>query len=98
MQYILATALAITGCLSVIAVIPQLLQLLKIKRSDEFSLISWTTWLIYQVVSVLYTISIKVWVYAAINILWVLFYATMVYLIIKYRVKTKRKSKPKFRK
>jgi len=98
MQIILATALAVTGCLSVIAAVPQLLQLLKIKHSDGFSLISWSTWLMYQVVAVLYTMSIKAWVYFVINLLWVAFYTTMVYLIIKYHVKSKRKARVKRKK
>ena len=93
MQYELAVALAITGTISVLAAIPQLLQLYKVKRSDEFSAFSWTIWLIYQLVALAYTISINKPVYIAINGLWVIFYSVMVGLIFVYRLPSKRKSK-----
>ena len=47
MQTYLAVALAITGFISVIATLPQLFQLLRLKHSDQFNIFSWTIWLIY---------------------------------------------------
>ena len=85
MHNVLAILLLIGGLASVLASIPQLIKLLKIKQSDEFNIFSWVIWLLYQVIAVAYTLDIKAYVYAVINLLWVLFYLTMVILILRYR-------------
>jgi len=77
--------LVICGMISVIATIPQLLKLIKLKHSTEFNLFSWIVWLIYQTVSVAYSWRIKAYLYVVINSLWVGFYLVMVILIIRYR-------------
>lgn len=82
---LLATLLLFFGLIAVVAAIPQLLTLLKLKKSEEFSLSTWIIWLCYQSISVLYSIQINAYAYVAINSLWTLFYLCMVFLIIKYR-------------
>ena len=92
MQDILSIALAVTGGLAVFAAIPQLIQMIKVKSSDEFSIFSWSIWLLYQLVALAYTMSINELVYVAINGLWVIFYSAMVWLILRYRFISLRKN------
>jgi uncharacterized protein with PQ loop repeat len=73
------------GTISVLAAIPQLITLIRIKKSDQFNLFSWTIWLGYQVVSSIYSYAVHAYVYLTVSILWTLFYATMVLLILKFR-------------
>jgi uncharacterized protein with PQ loop repeat len=84
MTNILALLLLVTGFISVVAAVPQLIKLLKVKRSDELSLFSWVAWLLYQVVSLLYSVAVQKYVYTFVNSLWVAFYLVMVILIVKY--------------
>lgn len=81
----LSFILLVSGTASVIAALPQLGKLLRIKTAKEFSLFSWVVWLIYQSISVAYSIQIHAYAYVVINALWTAFYITMVLLIIKYR-------------
>lgn len=85
MNNTLTLLLLITGSISVIATIPQIVKLIKTKQSEELSLISWTIWLMYQTVSFLYSIQIKSIAYTIINGVWICFYVLMVVLIIRYR-------------
>jgi len=87
MENLLATLLLFFGSLSVLAAVPQLIKLVKIKNSDEFSQLTWIVWLSYQIVAVLYTLEIEAYAYVLINSLWTLFYLIMVILIYKYRPK-----------
>ncbi|MDB5161797.1 MAG: hypothetical protein JWM52_305 [Candidatus Saccharibacteria bacterium] len=81
----LAILLLVTGSASVVAAIPQLIKLIKLKHSDEFSLVSWVVWCIYQVVSLIYAFYIHSLPYVFINALWVVFYFAMIILIIRYK-------------
>ena len=85
MQSFLATMLVIGGLAAVVATIPQALKVIRLKRSDELNLASWVIWLLYQVISVVYSYSIGAYLYVALNTLWGIFYGVMVVLIIKYR-------------
>jgi len=85
MHNLLALLLLLGGLASVIAAIPQLLKLIKLKHSTEFNLFSWSIWFCYQAISVAYSLNIKAYVYAVINSLWTAFYLAMIILIIKYR-------------
>jgi len=85
---ILAILLVTFGFVSVIAAIPQLIKLLKLKSSREFSLPTWIIWFCYQFISVLYSFEIKAYAYALINSLWTLFYFIMIILIFKYSKKS----------
>lgn len=77
--YMLATAVAIS------AGIPQLRKLMLTKQSDEFSLTTWVIWLVAQLMSLLYALTVKDKLYAVVCTLWAAFYVVMVVLIIKYR-------------
>jgi uncharacterized protein with PQ loop repeat len=89
----LPALLLITGTASILATLPQLTRLIKLKRSGEFSIISWIVWLIYQIVTLAYAISLGVRAYEIINSLWVIFYLTMVVLILRYRSGTSSRAK-----
>lgn len=77
--------LVILGTFSVIAAVPQLITLLKRRKSDQFNLFSWFIWLAYQATSCVYSYSIKADAYLFINILWTIFYLVMVVTILKFR-------------
>ena len=73
------------GTFSVVAAVPQLITLLKRRKSDQFNLFSWLIWLSYQVASCVYSYSIRAYAYLFINVLWTIFYAVMVTTILKFR-------------
>ena len=77
--YIVGAVIAIS------ASIPQVIKLLRTKRSDEFQLSTWVTWSATQATSLLYVISLGNTHMIATNIAWVSFYAVMAYLIYRYR-------------
>ena len=88
----LAYLLASTA--SVIAMWPQVRQLLVAKRSDELSLPTWITWTACQLISLVYSISIKALPFILANIAWVTFYITMLGLIFRYQRKNSPKTIP----
>ncbi len=65
--------------------IPQIKKLLVVKQSDGFSLTTWAVWVCCQCVSLLYASSIGATAYMYVNAVYITFYATMVFMIIKYR-------------
>ena len=77
--YICSTTIA------VLASIPQISQLLITRRSDELSLTTWVLWLCTQFVSLTYAISIANILLACVNVTWIIFYITMVALIVRFR-------------
>lgn len=79
--YITTAIIAISAC------IPQIIQLVKVRRSDEFELSTWSVWLLTQVVTLAYVISIDNLLMVVVNAGWVSFYGLMVYLIIHYRLR-----------
>ena len=81
----LAILLLVSGSASVLAVIPQLVKLIKLKHSDELSLVSWVVWFLYEVISLMYAFSINSLPYIIINALWVVFYIAMIILIVRYK-------------
>lgn len=85
MQDSLATMLVVGGIISVAATIPQALTLIKTKDTSTLNLPSWVVWFCYQIISVSYAFSIKAYLYFTLNLMWAIFYAVMVFLIIKYR-------------
>lgn len=77
--YTLAAVISLSAC------VPQLRQLVISKRSDEFSLRAWSLWILTQLMTLLYVISIGNMLMTFVNVAWVSFYALMTYLIIRYR-------------
>jgi Ca2+/Na+ antiporter len=82
---ILATLYILSGVLAMAACVPQIIQLVKVKYSDEFELRTWVLWLGTQIISVAYFIILNDIVVLLVALGWAIFYAIMVYLIIHYR-------------
>lgn len=80
------TILYILACtISITATVPQLTQLVKSKRSDEFSPTAWLIWAGAQVMTLVYVISIANIPMILTNIAWVTYYVMMAGLIYYYR-------------
>lgn len=84
MQFIelLYTLSVIVG---IAAAMPQVRQLITMKASDEFSVTTWGLWTSTQACSLAYVITLGSPLLIVSNIIWVSFYASMVYLILHYR-------------
>ena len=78
----------IASVAAVIAMAPQIKTLLVTKQSDELNLSTWMVWASYQVVALMYSISLGAIPYLIANIAWLMFYAVMLTLIVKYRKNT----------
>lgn len=79
------TIYLISSSIGILAMIPQLVRLIKTKQSDGLSLTTWGTWACCQMVSFAYAISINARAYIIVNLFWISFYWAMAFLIIKYR-------------
>ena len=79
LAYLMASTVAI------IAMAPQVKQLLITKQSDEFSLFSWMAWTFSQFIALLYGVSHGALPYIIVNSIWLLYYLVMVVMIIRYR-------------
>ena len=79
--------LVVAATIGICAGIPQLLQLLKTKNSEELSLKTWAMWVGTQSVSAAYSFSIGDKFLSTINSIWVLFYFAMSVLIVYYSPK-----------
>ncbi|HPF30936.1 MAG TPA: PQ-loop domain-containing transporter [Candidatus Saccharibacteria bacterium] len=71
------------------ASMPQVIRLIKMKQSEEFCIFTWSIWFVSQFASMIYVVSIKNFSLILVNVAWVLFYAVMIVLIIKYRNKSR---------
>lgn len=71
--------------ISISAALPQIKRLITTKASDEFSLTTWAVWFMTQSISLAYSVSIHNALLIGANVLWVLFYGVMAYLIVHYR-------------
>lgn len=74
-----------SASIGIAAMIPQIRRLLIIKQSDGLSLTTWGTWACCQIISFTYAVSINARAYMLVSAIWIGFYWTMVFLIIKYR-------------
>lgn len=83
LAYILASGI------SVLAMAPQVKKLITARSSDELSLVSWLVWMGAQVITLAYSISLKVVPFIIIGSFWVLYYVTIVCMIIWYRYKSR---------
>lgn len=79
------TLYLIMSAAAVVAMAPQIKQLLITKQSDELNLGTWVIWALNQCTALIYSITIHSVPFLLANIAWVSFYAVMLTLIIKYR-------------
>ena len=75
---------------SVFASLPQVRKLITTRRSDELSVVTWVTWLIAQMISLAYALSIHNRILVIVNFAWICFYSVMLFLIIYYRYRPGR--------
>ena len=87
METILAGATTILAAVAVLASYPTLKALYDTKDSSSLSLFSWVMWALYDVVSLLYSLTIHAYIYTYVNIGWLIFYLAIIVMIIKYRRK-----------
>lgn len=82
---ILQLAFSLATVIALSAGIPQLIKLVRLKSSAEFSLSTWMMWCLTQLTSVAYTITVGDPVLILANSLWCAFYLCMITLIMRYR-------------
>ena len=87
METILAGATTILAAAAVLASYPTLKALYNTKDSSSLSLFSWVMWALYDVVSLLYSLTIHAYIYTYVNIGWLVFYLAIIVMIMKYRQK-----------
>lgn len=87
METILAGATTFLAAAAVLASYPTLKALYDSKDSSSLSLTSWVIWALYDVVSLAYSVTIKAYIYTAVNACWMVFYLAIILMIIKYRRK-----------
>lgn len=73
---------------SVCAGVPQLRQLMAARRSDEFSVQTWSVWTASQFAGLSYAIWMHDLFFTVVTAVWVVFYCIMMTLILKYRRST----------
>lgn len=89
MEVILAGATTVLAAIAVLASYPTLKALYNSKDSSNLSLTSWVIWALYDVVSLVYSVTIKAYIYTAVNACWMVFYLAIILMIIKYRQESK---------
>ncbi len=82
--------MTISAVVAISAGVPQMIKLVKTKKSDEFNLSTWLMWVITQSVSTVYAVSINNPLLIVINLTWVTFYAVMTFLIVRYSHKSRK--------
>lgn len=75
----------IASIVSIGAGIPQLRKLLVTKRTDEFSIPTWSIWTSTQAVSLLYSLYLGDMYFTTVCAIWLGFDGLMMILILKYR-------------
>lgn len=81
----LALMYAIAGGASIIACIPQIVQILKTRNVEGISLQTYDMWFVLQIVCLPYVLSKGDWVLGSISVLWAVYYASIILLIEHYR-------------
>lgn len=75
----------VTSLASLGASVPQVTQLFKEKRSDELSLSTWSMWFLCQITFLIYVTARGETLMFVTNIIWLAFYAAMLWMIVYYR-------------
>lgn len=75
----------VTSMASLVASVPQIIQLFKEKRSDELSLSTWSMWFLCQITFLVYVVSRGETLMLVTNAIWLVFYAAMLWMIVYYR-------------
>lgn len=78
--------------MSVVAMGPQIRQILVMKTAENLHPITWIAWMITQGIAMMYALGINAWPFFLVSMAWFLFYGLMVGLIVKYRYESRRTS------
>lgn len=87
-MYIIEALYLFATVISVVAMAPQIKQLLKTKQSEEFSLTTWSIWAVYQIIALSYAVTLGSLPFMLTNLAWIAFYTAMLTLIVRYRKNT----------
>lgn len=82
---LIATIYFVSSIAGLAMAAPQAHQLVVLKRSDELNLGTWTMWLLNQIAFMFYMFTLNDAVTMVTSVLWTLFYAAMLGLIVYYR-------------
>lgn len=85
MQNYIQLAYLASSFIAIIAMVPQLRQLVRVKHSKEMNVNTWATWAACQVVSLAYALSVRATAYAVVSAIWIALYLLMVVLILRYK-------------
>jgi len=85
MPLIVQVLYVLASIVSIAAGIPQLRKLLLTKRSDEFSIPTWSIWTATQAVSLLYSFYLGDIYFTTVCAIWLAFNGLMMILIFRYR-------------
>lgn len=78
-------AYLIASSIAIMAMLPQVKQLLVTRQSEEFNVFSWSSWTFSQFVALMYGISLGAVPYIVINSIWLAYYLVMIGVIIYFR-------------
>lgn len=84
---ILAVGAVIGGIISILAYLPQIRHLVKVKDSTGISIFAWYVWLFGNILLLVYAIAIFNISYIIVEIIFCLANLTMIFLTYKYRRK-----------
>ncbi len=85
MNAMLDALYTVAGTVAIVAGSGQIYQLIKVGRSSEMSLPTWSLWFMTQLITFAYSIALKAFLLAFFNLLWLILYATVFILIVYYR-------------
>lgn len=71
--------------ISVLAMLPQIKKLHQTKKTDQFSLTTWSLWTFSGFISLIYAITLKSAPFLFAEIAWFIFYLIMVSMIVYYK-------------
>ncbi len=92
LKIILASLGLIGGIIGLSAYWPQISKLVKVKKSDQFSILTWGLWVFSGLLLLVYAISIKDFVYIILETLHTAFLLLVFILIMIYKTNKKDKN------
>ena len=87
LKYIIEAGAIIGGGIGILAFLPQIRHLIKIKDSTGMSLIAWYSWTFSNLVLLAYAIYIKDIVFTVLQIIFTFLCISIIMLTYKYRIK-----------
>lgn len=85
MGAVLEIIYALAATVAIVAGSGQVIRLIKVGRSEAMSISTWSLWFVTQLVSFAYTMTLKEYLLAVFNLMWLILYGVVFVLIIYYR-------------